>query len=82
MKFQLTSLTLDDWSEIAKIANEKNLTFSDAMEEYAKKYPDKIKDLGILQENGHIRQSNISLEGVETKEVTLESIIEDLTNDS
>jgi hypothetical protein len=41
------------------------------MEEYIKRNPGKIKNLGTLHEDGTLVQTEITEEGVETKEINL-----------
>jgi hypothetical protein len=81
MEFRLTFLTLEDYYKIFLIMEEKNLSKSDAIELYCKENPGKLKDFGVLQDDGKVRQTKISTEGVETKEVDLWDVIEDLTSD-
>lgn len=77
-RFKLTYFTFGDYIEILAMAKEKNLNMQDAMEEYAKVNPDKIKDLGTLNEDGTMTQLKITSEGIETKEVKLDQVIEDI----
>ena len=81
MEFRLTFLTLEDYLNISLIMEEKNLSKSDAIELYCKENPGKLKDFGVLQEDGKVRKTKISTEGVETTEVDLYDAIEDLTTE-
>jgi hypothetical protein len=82
MEFRITFLTYNDYLKIFAIMEEKNLSKSDAIELYCKENPGKLKDFGVLQEDGKVRQTKISTEGVETTEVDLWDAIEDLTSDT
>jgi hypothetical protein len=80
-KFNLQYFTSDDYFEIIKIVKEQNMSFNDAMEKYSKKNPNKIRDLGVIDEEGNMTKTEVTMEGVETKEVNLEDILNDLIND-
>lgn len=69
-------LTVEDYLNINEIAVKENISFSDAMEIYSKKFPGKIRNLGVLHEDGTLVQTEITNEGVETKEVNLTDELE------
>lgn len=69
-------LTVDDYLNIVQIANNEKLSFADALEEYTKRNPGKVKNLGTLHEDGKLTQIEISEDGVETKEVDFSDELE------
>lgn len=76
MDKDLTLLTVEDYLNISEISQKENLSFRDAMEEYIKRNPGKIKNLGTLHEDGTTTRVKITEEGVETKEVDLANELE------
>jgi hypothetical protein len=76
MNKDLTLLTVEDYLKISEISQKENLSFRDAMEEYIKRNPGKIKNLGTLHEDGTTTRAEITEEGVETKEVDLADELE------
>lgn len=76
MDKDLTLLTVEDYLNISKISQKENLSFADAMEEYTKRNPGKIKNLGTLHEDGITTRAEITEEGVEIKELDLADELE------
>jgi len=76
MDKDVTLLTVKDYLNISEICQKENLSFADAMEEYTKRNPGKIKNLGTLHEDGTTTRVKITEEGVETKEVDLANELE------
>lgn len=69
---KLSQINLDYLDELEIIANENpNLSFGDALELLAKKHPKALSDIGTLHDDGRMTQSEITMEGIETKEVSL-----------
>ena len=75
-KFDLVIFNFEDFSNILNIQKTENVSRTDALEIYAKRNPGKIKDLGTIDETGHMTKTVISSEGVETKEVNFSDELE------
>lgn len=71
MDRDLTLLTVEDYLNINNLMEKENLSFRDAMEEYTKRNPGKVRNLGTLHEDGTTTRIEITEQGVETKEIDL-----------
>lgn len=81
-KFNLTLLNPETIDELLKIAKEHpEFTFEDALEILAKSNNSGITDLGTLHEDGKFTQTEVTMEGVETKEVSFEKTLRNLIDD-
>lgn len=80
-KFNLTEFNTEYLNELTKIAEENpNMTFGDAIEVLAKRHQDAVNEIGTLNPDGKLTKSEITMEGVETKELNLGEEIDKLVN--
>jgi len=71
-KFNLTEFNTEYLDELKEIAKENpSLTFGDALELLAKKHADAVNDIGTMHDDGRFTKSEITMEGIETKELDL-----------
>ena len=81
-KFNLTLLNPETIDELLKIANEHpEYTLEDALEVLAKNNNSGITEVGTLHEDGKFTQTEVTMEGVEIKEVSFEKTLRNLIND-
>jgi len=81
-KFKLTLLNPETIDELLKIAKEHpEYTLEDALEVLAKTNNSGIIDVGTLHEDGKFTQTEVTMEGVDTKEVSFEKALRSLIND-
>lgn len=80
-KFNLAEINTEYLDELKEIAKENpDMTFGDALEILAKKHNDALNEIGNIDENGNLTKSEITMEGVETKELDLKEEIQKLKN--
>lgn len=81
-KFNLTLLNPETIDELLKIANNHpEYTLEDALEVLAKSNNSGIIDVGTLHEDGKFTQTEVTMEGVEIKEVSFEKTLRNLIDD-
>ena len=82
-KFTLIEFNLEYLDDLQKIANENpKITFGDALEILAKLRQDALNEIGVLNNDGTFTKSEITMEGVETKEFNFEEEINKLIDKS
>jgi hypothetical protein len=81
-KFNLTLLNPETIDELLKIANDHpEYTLEDALEVLAKSNNSGITEVGTLHEDGKFTQTEVTMEGVEIKEVSFEKTLRTLIDD-